>query len=480
MDITHDIAQHALERLKDIQRDECFSPERMDLSATPAQLEILQSQTPTIYAVGGNRSGKSQVGGRIATWWFNNAHPHFDHKKEWGNGPYTFLVLGRVGGQIENEIYLKKIKPLLKVGTYKEHRIGGILQWISHKENGNRLIFQSHHNLKEAREKVQAYTLQGIWVDEQAESASFLMELQTRLFTTNGRLICTFTPLVRSEEVREMVDGSKLPYSQKFKLKMFDNPIFIEDPKKIAAVMAQYAHYSEAERNTRLNGDWFVGSKSVYDFNSETMIKTPEKYSYVWRHVLGADPAMSGKCGVVVMAEDPCDGVWYVIHDDYFEGILDPVQLVTQIRDKYTHLNIVRQVADTHETWFFRTATTLGEKYWSIHKKKDRKHELIKNLQKALSDGRLKIAGQCRRLINELTTCQWSETVDNRIVGASKYHLLDATQYDVDILPKFVPDLPVNNQSQFDTWLRMSNIQRKQKERRKLHKITRGGRRSWK
>ena len=137
-----------LERISDKQINTCFNPERPDLKSTKTQQMVLEDdKTRTIVVVRGYRSGKSQLGSTALTCWFNNDHPYMERPKEWGDGPLTLMVLGRVGEQIESELYEKKIKPYLKEGTYKAQRTGQSLQRLVHKKNGNRMLFFSHHNI---------------------------------------------------------------------------------------------------------------------------------------------------------------------------------------------------------------------------------------------------------------------------------------------------------------------------------------------
>lgn len=427
-----------------------------------------------------HNSGKSQLGARVATWWLTNTHPYMRRPIEWGTGPLTLLVVGRVGEQIESELFNNKIKPYLIEGTYKPVRIGNILQRIEH-QNGNRMIFFSHHNINEAREKVQAFTTHFIWLDEMADSASFIAELQTRLITTRGRMLATFTPLIRSDDVRRLVDNSTAPIARKVTLSMLDNPIISNNPERLQEVLDQYKDYSESERNTRLYGDWYYGDTAVYEFNADRNVAYPQEYSYVWKHIVSVDPAMSGKTGLTVWAENPRDGKWTCILAKYLENILTPDEMVVKVEEIIKPFNIIRRVADPHEVWFINTAAKRRLHYIGVYKKNERKKELIKNFQALLSSGGILIHPDCKLLIAEIISCQWSETVADKIVNATKYHLLDSAQYFVENKPKWVPGShhnPTNALQAFESDIRKKHKAAKEKrDKLRLKRKSRGRRR---
>jgi len=468
-----------LKRLREFQLAECLNPERPDLKPTPAQLEVLRDESPFVAVLGGNRAGKSQLGARIVTWFFNENHPHLSRPPQWGTGPITILVIGRVGEQIESELFAKKIKPLLIEGTYTVHRLGGVLQRVIH-QNGNRMLFFSHHNVNEAREKLQAYTAAVVWLDEMADSASFINELRVRLVTTNGKLVATFTPLIRSEEVRRIIDGLAAPHGRKHVISMLDNPLIANDPARLREVIDSFKDMSDAERRTRLYGDWYIGDNAVYEFRPDKHVAHEPDYSHGWRHVVSVDPAMSGKTGLSIWAENPLTQVWWCVKAVYIDKVLSPQDLVERVEKVTARYNVVRRVADPHEVWFI-TAAQVGtpncpkRTFVGVYKKHDRKNEMIKALQTALTSGQVKImdGDETADLRNEFLNCQWSETADNKIVGASKYHLLDTAMYFVDLKPKPTEPQSVNTVERMEQELRQANKERRVRDHKRKVRIAR-------
>lgn len=469
----------AFKRLQAIKLRDCFNPDDLESRPTSKQLEVLQdTEHLHRFVVAGNRSGKTQLGAREVSWWFDDCHPYMERPAEWGTGPLMILVIGRVGKQIEEEIWNNKIKPYLMPGNYKEVRTGQELQKVINLKTGNRIIFLSHHNVDQAREKAQAFTAQYVWLDEMPASISLVAELMLRVSTGRGRFLATFTPLIRNDEIMKMVENCNPLYAKKYKFSMLDNPMF---KGREAEAAAGLEHVPAAERAARLHGDWYIGDLAVYPFDPIRHYEMPIGYSALaWPHVEAIDPAASGRVGLVVAAFSPHTKRWYVVKDEYIEGTA-PSELVQYVWESNRGLHIIRRVCDPHENWFRKEALIARDSrpainYMGVWKKTERKKELITGVQNALQTDTLRLAPACRNMGKELTNCQWSETTDGKIVNSSKYHLADALQYLVDVLPK---DLVVAEAPKtFDQEMRVANIKRKEKEA-SLKKVARSKRSRW-
>jgi hypothetical protein len=465
----------ALKRMATLKRSACFDPFNLDSVPTPGQLAILQdiSAVPHRYVLGGNQSGKSMTGGREASWIFTETHPYWKRDPSWGAMPLTQIVIGRTTTQVEEEIWGKKIKPFLDPSEYKEVRVSSSLQKVIHRKNGNTILFFSHHNPEEAREKVQSFLSHWVWLDEMPNSVKLLEELHRRCQAYLGaRFLATFTPKLRNNEIRKLID-TPTDYHKKYKIGMLDNPIYVGREE---AILAPLSGLPEQYRNTVLSGDWWLGDTAVYDFDSARhCARLPDHYSPTWRHVEAIDPAAAGKAGYVQLAEEPTSGVWYVIRATYIQGA-SATTLLSEVTKLNRSVNLVRRVSDPHETWFIKQAAEEGHRYVGVYNKAARKKELIKNLQERLNDGYLKIMNGMENLVNEFTSCQWSETTQDKIVGATRFHILDALQYAVDNLPKRL-DTPIPQS--FDEYLRQANRKWRveaEKVKQKKGRIARGRR----
>jgi hypothetical protein len=92
--------------------------------------------------------------------------------------------------------------------------------------------------------------------------------------------------------------------------------------------------------------------------------------------------------------------------------------------------------ASDTENFFIREARErYPHKHYQIpFKKTSRKKELIKNLQQAWTDGNYKILREHTHLIDEIEECRYNDAGD-KIIAATKYHLIDCSQYFIDKRP---------------------------------------------
>lgn len=431
----------ALRRYTALLRDEAIDPFDVDSRPTEQQLQIIKdiANVQIRAVIAGNRSGKSAIGSREVAWMFENKHPYFERPASWHNEPLLILVISRVGEQGETQLWNRGIQQFLEPDSYKEVRVGNALSKVINKKNGNTILFLSHHNVNEAREKVQAYSAHYVWLDEMPNSASFIAELMLRIQSSGGRLLMTFTPLIKNLEVKNLIEALLYPMGKRYNLNMLDNP---KHKGREAELEAQFAGLSKEERETRLRGTWYMGENTVYEFNPDfSVVDTPFDYSTLWPHIECVDPAASGKVGYVLLAERPRTGMWFIVKAKYIEGAA-ATTLLEQIAAESNGYNIIKLVSDPHEVWFIKEAYKQGRLYQGVYNKTNRKKELIKNFQEKLTNGQLKVFKQCKDWIQEVISCQWKENTEDTIIHASKYHLMDATQYGVDFA-KFENTIPI-------------------------------------
>jgi hypothetical protein len=474
------LAAAALRRYQSLQRDECINPEELESRPSAKQYEVFKSikDISTRIVVAGNRAGKTVIGGREVAWLVENKHPYIKREELWGAKPLTVLVLGQVGEQIESNLWREKIKPFLTPGTFKEVRIGNALQRVEFKDTGDRIIFVSHHNANEARKTAQGYDAQYVWIDEMPNSLSLIAELQMRIMADNGRLLITFTPLLRNVDIKNWVEGEST-HKRKFKFNTLDNPIFKGREQQI---IEEFMQYPESERRARLYGDWYAGDLAVYNLDFDKhIVELPEDYKPSWDHIESVDPAASGQMGYVLLAQSPLQRTWFVVKSKYIKGAA-ATDLLDKLYVESAGYNIVKRVSDPHEVWFIKEALKRDIIYMGVYNKTKRKAELIKNVQHKLTDNSLKISKACTDLIQELVSAQWSETVEDKIENSTRYHCLDALQYAADSVPqekKVTAYTHPNPVVAHDMKLRADNQERKEKEFKAL-KIKRAkGRARW-
>lgn len=446
----------ALARLQRLEKVEAFDPINLESRPTPKQQQVIEEfgQFKQIWIRAGNQSGKSQTCARLLTWVITDTHPHWKRPASWGEEPILALVAGRTGKQIEESL-LPKIRGYLEPGTYKEVRIGNIIQRLEI-DGGHRIVFQSLENPKVARERLMSYVAHITWVDELPPTMEIVREVLVRTQARNGISMFSFTPTVVNVEIQQFVDNLQEPEGRVYRFHMLDNPLY-SDPIRRDELLGRYAHLPEHQRDAILAGDWMQAEDQVYYFNWNTMVEMPDNYSPLWRHVEATDPALKSALGLTVWAEDPSSGVWYCVLADYVKGIYVPTDLVTAVAEKTRNYNIVRRIADPHEVWYIQTAAKMGYHYMGVYKKNDRKGELIKQLQEKLG-GQIRISPTCQGLISELQECRYSDRGEGKIVNSSSYHLLDSSQYFADNIPKRETQIIA---SSWDEWLYKKNDERK-------------------
>lgn len=447
----------AMEKLEKLRRQECFDPASPDSAPTPTQQQVIDDFGSTHIQLirAGTQSGKSQTCSRLITWVLTDTHPKWKRPALWGNEPLLAIVAGRTGKQIEESL-LPKIRSYLEPGTYKEVRIGNIIQRLE-LDNGNRIVFQSLENPNMARERIQSYVAHIAWIDELPPTVDVMDELLRRVQARNGYFLASFTPLVRNLQVQKFVDNLQEPLAKTYRFKMLDNPLY-KDPTRQNEILSSLSHLPDHVRNSRLYGEWMSDDNAVFYFDYNTMVEMPSNYSPLWRHVESVDPALKSALGYTLWAENPQTGIWYCIKAEYIKGVFVPTDMVKAVAKLSEGYNIVRRICDTHESWYIHTAASMGIHYNIVYKKNDRKPELIKALQENLGSN-LRIAPTASLLIEEITSARWSDTRDGKIASGSDYHLLDSAQYFQDVKPK-TEAAPQTN-TNWHSWLYNENEKRK-------------------
>lgn len=392
-----------------------------------------------------HNSGKTQCGARIVSWWFMENHPYDTRPDHW-KGPLQILVVGRLGEQIDSEIWNQKIKPLLPGGSYKESRMGGVLQRVTNTRNGNRIIFMSHHDALNAREKVQAFTAHIVWLDEMPDHAGLVTELMMRVLTTQGRMYATFTPLLANQEIYRLVTTPH-PHARTHKFLMLDNPIFKGREDEVASQVRAMCT-SEAEYRARMFGEWWEGDTRATRYNPDVhRVALPAAYHTQWRHVAMLDPAASGLAGLTVWAEDPAVGTWYCVKSQYLKGTA-AYDLLDSVEAELVGLRLEARWCDCNPAGFYKEAARRGVPWRAYTEKNDRKSLTLDAFNARLLEGKLKLTPGADLLGDELLRVEWAPG-GTKLTNASSFHLLDTARYFADVMPPFKPGLfIVKTQSQ--------------------------------
>jgi len=403
---------------------------------TKTQMDIIESDYNINYVVASNRGGKSQLGARILAWWFEDNHPYKERPAKWGDGSITLLLVGRVGEQMDSELWSNKLEPFLEPGSYKVVRAGNSISRIEHRKSGNRMIFISHHDADQARQKAQAYTAQVVWLDEMPTKVGVLNELRARVFDSDGFMYGTFTPLLKNNEIKKIVD-SPSKRSKKWFISVLDNPKFADKKREDIIEEFRAMSASESEFRARLYGDWMSADSAVFTYDSERNWTKMQDYDpQIWPHVAVVDPAVSGMAGLSVWAREPTRDKWYCVMAKYVKG--DAFSLMVPLIEKMIEpFNIIKRIADCNPSGFYVEAKVQGIQYVPVTDKAYNKENMIDACNSALATGLATLTPGSEILADELLMCSRSEDNPDKIIKASKYHTADTFRYFIHLKPKF-------------------------------------------
>lgn len=460
----------AAEQLKTREMLEAFDPTRPGSKPTKAQQEIIDAvlnrRARYITVRAGNQSGKSSTGAKAFATMFREDGITWQRPPEWSDS-LQFYILGRTSKQVEESLHRRIMSHVLEPDAIREVRQGGALQKVIHKHNGNTILYFSHHNTNQAQQAVQSFTGHGAWCDELPHSERIIEELSKRVMVNGGTTLLTFTPKVPNPAVKQFLDALPPHLALTVRLSMLENPAIDDEEKQIQLDTARVM--GDAMMKTILEGDWLVGERGVYNFSNAAIQDPPSHYSQAWRHVESSDPAAASEHGLVVAAEDPVTGHWYIIKSDYIKS-KNPIETINEVMRRTAGLNIVRRIYDTAATWYTQLAAAQGIAYVGVYKKADRKLDMISATNQLLGT-KLFIASWCKDLIDELQSAQWSEVNPTKIAHAHDYHLTDALNYFVDCRPKYEGNV-TNYAKTWDQQVREYN-QKKYQDQEKAPKIRR-------
>jgi hypothetical protein len=430
----HDNNKAIASAFKALQRKErlqAFDPEKPASRPTPKQLEVMKDIVHRhIYVVAGNQSGKTQLGGWTLARKFEENHPYWKRSPDWGKEKMTLIVAARLYAHVV-EIWETKIQPYLEPGSYTLEKDGPYIKRLIHKKNGNKVYFFSHDKAKEAQQKVQMFVAHHVWCDEMPSDVSFLTELQQRVTARSGQLMCTFTPVIKNDDIKDMVDNVDPKLGVKYQMSKLDNPIYKGREEEL---FAEVASLPIDVQNCRLYGDWLQAEMPVFTVRPENVVMTlPDDYSTQWEHVVAVDPASAGTAGLIICTRSPVGNQWYVVSAEYISGQA-PSVFVQLVEAKLRPYNITTRVYDPHETWFQKEALVSGIVWRPVHNKSQRKKELITTVQQYLWDLELIIPDTQKLLLKELRSAEWKDANFDGIKNSTRFHIVDALQYLLDIL----------------------------------------------
>ena len=296
------------------------------------QGEVLKLFTPEIKifgVLGGNRSGKTELGAVVATAWalgkdFFKGEPAWEFIKELPipEPPNNIWVVGLDFPTLRDVIWGQKLRSgrnhpgVLPKDEAIVHPKDGDFQAIF--ANGSIITCKSADS---GPEKFQGASVDLVWIDEEPEENVF-NECYQRTIDCAGRIIITLTPLtdvnsgVRTPWVFDLYeDWKRGAKNVRFgQLSLLDNPYVPEAEKEDAKI--KWAGHPE--EMARLYGQFIRRSGLVYPmWDAKRHCIRPFEIPRSWPRYVSIDPAASGITGVLWAAIASNNDVYF--YKEYYE-----------------------------------------------------------------------------------------------------------------------------------------------------------------
>jgi len=280
--------------------------------------------------LGGNRSGKTEVGAFISVAWalgkgYFKDEPAFKYVDPLPipDPPCTIWVVGLDFPTLRDVIWGEKLRfgknhsPLVpKDGTVVTRTNDA--EFLIHFANGSKIVGKSAES---GREKFQSASVDLVWIDEEPEAEIF-DECYQRTADCAGKILLTLTPLT------DIASGVRTPWVfdlyQDFKagqkdlrfvqLSVLNNPHIPEEEKE-KLKLKWSGHFEE---RARLYGDFIQKSGLVYPmWDPKVHIVKPIRLPGNVKRIVSIDPASTGTTAAVAAAILPNGDIH--LYSEYYE-----------------------------------------------------------------------------------------------------------------------------------------------------------------
>ena len=301
-------------------------------SPYPKQGEVLKKFTSEIKifgVLGGNRSGKTELGATIATAWalgkdFFKEEPAWEFIKDLPipDPPNNIWVVGLDFPTLRDVIWGQKLRSgrnhpgiLPQDETICTPKDGDFQAKFA---NGSLITCKSADS---GSEKFQGASVDLVWIDEEPEESVY-NECYQRTVDCAGKIVITLTPLtdinsgVRTPWVFDLYEDWKrgavdVRFTQ---LSLLDNP-FIPEHEKTRAIEKWAGH---VEERARLYGEFVRRSGLVYPmWDASRHMVRPFEIPRTWPRYVSIDPAASGVTAALWAAIAPSNDVY--LYKEYYE-----------------------------------------------------------------------------------------------------------------------------------------------------------------
>lgn len=325
----------------------------------------------------------------------------------------------------------------------KQNSIGNLLEYVTvkHYTNGkydgvSTIKFRTY---EENPESYQGSRVDVIHIDEEPKNPNLYSEAFTRTITTNGLMLCSFTPLQGlsvvatsfledgafpakgSGPVRDPESGTCDKYV--VNCTWDDVPHLADDAKK-----NMLAAYLPHEKEARSKGIPSIGSGRVYPILEGNLVVPNFDIPPTWPRAFGLDVGWNNTA-IVWGAIDPNTGVMY-IYAEYKEGQKSPAEHAHVIKSVGKWIRGVVDPASQQSNQ--KDGTQLLSLYnreldVSLVPAVNKRDVGIAKVYHELSTGQLKFFESCQKLLGEYRL--YGYNAQGKIKDNQNDHLLDALRY---------------------------------------------------
>lgn len=285
------------------------------------------------------------------------------------------------------------------------------------------LAFKSYD---QGRETWQGTEQDVVWFDEEPDSGCYVEGL-TRTMTTDGIVLCTFTPLNGlSDVVLGFLPGGKLPEAQDghrfVVMATWDDVPHLTEQQK-AELLASIPPY---QRDARSKGIPALGAGAIYPVSEDDYTVADFEIPAHWPRVYGLDVGWNRTAGVWLAWDRDADVVY--AYSEHYLGQAEPVIHAQGIRGRGEWIPGVIDPASRGRT------QTDGTRLLEIYRELGLELQPAQNAVEAgiyavwqrLAAGKLKVFKSCRNLIAEMRLYRRDEK--GKVVKEND-HACDALRY---------------------------------------------------
>lgn len=286
--------------------------------------------------ISANRIGKSEgVGGYELALHLTGQYPEW-----WGGRRFDYSVSAWAAGDtsqtVRDIIQEKLLGPPGNHGTgliprdliiKVNPKAGGVPDAvesiiIKHTSGDNSYLGLKSYDQK--RKSFQGTEKDIIWLDEECDLGIYA-ECLLRTMTTNGLIMCTFTPLLGlSETVLSFMPGGKIPETFEKTGKFVINATWDDAPHLTEQQKTELINSIPAyQRDARSKGIPQLGSGAIYPLNEEDITIEPFEIPPSWPRVYALDVGWN-RTAVLWGAWDQQSDVVY-LYSEHYQGKVEPV-----------------------------------------------------------------------------------------------------------------------------------------------------------